>query len=103
MARPQTVPPRPDVPHALVVALELAGAVCILAGFTLGQMGRLDQHSVVYLILNLVGSSVLAVIAFVDQRWGFLLLEGVWSIVSAVSLLSVLRGGGQEGVHRPVS
>jgi hypothetical protein len=51
MARPQTVPPAPDVPHALVVALELAGAVCILAGFTLGQMGRLDQHSVVYLIL----------------------------------------------------
>jgi hypothetical protein len=88
------------MPHALVVALELAGAVCILAGFTLGQMGLLDQHSVVYLILNLVGSSVLAVIAFVDQRWGFLLLEGVWSIVSAVSLLSVLRGGGQEGVRR---
>ena len=88
------------MPHALVVVLELAGAVCILAGFTLGQMGRLDQHSVVYLILNLVGSFVLAVIALVDQRWGFLLLEGVWSIVSAVSLLSVLRGGGQEGVRR---
>jgi hypothetical protein len=87
------------VTHAVVVALELAGAVCILAGFTLGQMGRLDQRSVVYLILNLVGSSVLAVIAFLDHRWGFLLLEGVWSIVSAVSLLSVLRGG-QEGVRR---
>jgi hypothetical protein len=65
------------MPHALVVALELTGAVCILAGFTLGQLGRLDQRSVVYLILNLAGSSVLALIAFVDQRWGFLLLEGV--------------------------
>jgi hypothetical protein len=43
---------------------------------------------------------VLAVIALVDQRWGFLLLEGVWSIVSAVSLISVLRGRGQEGVRR---
>ncbi len=81
------------MPHALVVALELAGAVCILAGFTLGQMGRLDQRSLVYLILNLAGSSVLAVIAFVDHRWGFLLLEGVWSIVSAVSRIDVLRGG----------
>jgi hypothetical protein len=87
--------------HTMVVALEIAGALCILAGFTLGQMGRLDQHSVVYLILNLVGSSVLAVIAFADQRWGFLLLEGVWSIVSAVSLISVLRGGGREGVRGP--
>jgi hypothetical protein len=34
---------------------------------------------------------VLAVIAFVDERWGFLLLEGVWSIVSAISLVAVLR------------
>jgi hypothetical protein len=36
------------------------------------------------------------VIAFGEERWGFLLLEGVWSIVSAVSLVSVLRRG-QEG------
>ncbi len=85
----------------MVVALELAGAVCILAGFTFAQMGLLDQHSVLYLVLNLVGSFVLAVIALIDQRWGFLLLEGVWSIVSAVSLISVLRRGGQEGARRP--
>jgi hypothetical protein len=88
------------VSNAVVIALEVAGAVCILAGFTFGQMGLLNQHSVIYLILNLVGSSVLAVIALIDQRWGFLLLEGVWSIVSAVSLIGVLRGGDREGVRR---
>jgi hypothetical protein len=74
-----------------VIALELAGAVLILAGFTLGQLRLLDQHSLVYLVLNLVGSFVLAVIAWVDGRWGFLLLEGVWSVVSAASLVNVLR------------
>jgi len=78
------------VPHGAVIALELAGAVLILAGFTLAQLRLLDQHSLVYLVLNLVGSFVLAVIAWVDERWGFLLLEGVWSIVSAVSLVAVL-------------
>ena len=77
----------------MVIVLELAGAMSILAAFTLSQLRRIDQHSLVYLILNLVGSAVLAVIAFVDQRWGFLLLEGVWSIVSALSLIDVLRGG----------
>jgi hypothetical protein len=84
------------VPHGVIIALELAGAVLILAGFTLAQLRLLDQHSLVYLVLNLVGSFVLAVIAWVDLRWGFLLLEGVWSIVSAVSLVSllgVIRGG----------
>ena len=74
----------------MVVVLELAGAVSILAAFTLGQLRLLDQHSLVYLLLNLVGSAVLAVIALAGERWGFLLLEGVWSIVSAASLVGVL-------------
>ena len=77
----------------MIIVLELGGAVSILAAFTLGQLRLLDQHSLVYLILNLVGSAVLAVIAFAEKRWGFLLLEGVWSIVSAVSLVAVLRPG----------
>ena len=83
--------------HGVVIALELVGAVLILAGFTLAQLRLLDQHSLVYLVLNLVGSFVLAVIALVDERWGFLLLEGVWSIVSAISLANVLRGRGRPG------
>jgi hypothetical protein len=92
------------VSHGVVIALELVGAVLILAGFTLAQLRLLDQHSLVYLALNLVGSFVLAVIALVDERWGFLLLEGVWSIVSAISLVSVLRrGGGPGGVQRPAT
>jgi hypothetical protein len=91
------------VPHWVVITLELAGAVLILAGYTLGQLRVLDQHSLVYLVLNLVGSFVLAVIALVDERWGFLLLEGVWSIISAVSLVNVLRRGGREGAERPAT
>jgi hypothetical protein len=85
------------VPQGVVIALELAGAVLILAGFTLGQLRVLDQHSLVYLVLNLVGSFVLAVIAWVDERWGFLLLEGVWSIVSAISLAGVASGRTRRG------
>lgn len=91
--------------HGVVIALELVGAVLILAGFTLAQLRLLDQHSLVYLVLNLIGSFVLAVIALVDERWGFLLLEGVWSIVSAISLANVLRrrdrpGGGTSPATR---
>jgi hypothetical protein len=74
----------------VVVVLEIAGAVSILAAFTLGQLRLLDQHSLAYLLLNLVGSAVLAVLAIAEERWGFLLLEGVWSIVSAASLIGVL-------------
>jgi len=94
-----TRPATHEVSHAVVIALELGGAVAILAAFTLGQLRLLDQHSLLYLLLNLVGSAVLAVIAFVDERWGFLLLEGVWAIVSAVSLAGVLRRGQEDGAH----
>jgi hypothetical protein len=39
-----------------------------------------------YLVLNLVGASVLAVDAYVEQQWGFLLLEGVWAVIAAWGL-----------------
>ena len=58
------------VSHTVVIALELAGAALILTGYAHSQLRVLDQHSLVYLVLNLVGSFVLAVIAWVDERWG---------------------------------
>jgi hypothetical protein len=45
----------------------------------------------VYLALNLIGSVVLAILAWVESQWGFLLLEFVWAIVSAWGLAVALR------------
>jgi hypothetical protein len=67
-------------------ALQLAGAAMILAGFVLAQGEQLSPASRTYLALNLAGSAILAVLAFLDHQWGFFLLEGVWAIVSAISL-----------------
>ncbi|MPZ49885.1 MAG: hypothetical protein GEU75_11440 [Dehalococcoidia bacterium] len=72
--------------------LQILGALAILIAFALGQLRLLSQHSIVYLVLNLIGSAVLAVLAYIEELWGFLLLEGVWAIVSAVSLIALLRG-----------
>ena len=78
-------------------AIQIVGALLILAGFAGAQFGRIDQHSVLYLMLNLVGSVILAVLAAIDNQLGFLLLEGVWSLVSLWSLVVVLRGGVPSG------
>lgn len=78
---------------------QIVGALLVLAGFAGAQFGRLHTHSVAYLVLNLVGSAILAVLAARDAQYGFLLLEGVWAIVSLYGLVAVLRGRAPAGAH----
>lgn len=79
--------------------VQVIGAMLILAGFAAAQAGRLRVDSLLYLVLNLIGSIVLAVLALHERQWGFLLLEAVWAAVSLWSLIRVMRGlpvaGGQ--------
>ena len=72
--------------------VQVAGALLILAAFAAAQFGKLDVESRVYLWLNLVGSVILAALALHEEQWGFLLLETVWAIVSAYSLVRGPRG-----------
>jgi len=73
--------------------VQIVGAILILVAYAGAQMGKLDQRSLSYLWLNLVGSIILAILAAVDNQYGFLLLEGVWAVVSAWSLWQEMRGG----------
>ena len=71
--------------HAEVVVvqvLEIVGAFLILLGFVGAQTHRWRPDDYTYLLLNFVGSAVLAGVAFEGYRWGFLLLEGVWALIS---------------------
>jgi hypothetical protein len=75
--------------HQLV---QIAGALLILSGFVLAQFGVLDPRSPWYLVVNLVGSAVLTVDALREAQWGFVLLELVWAIVSAIGLARHVLG-----------
>ena len=67
--------------------ISLAGAVLILAAYGGNQFGFMERTNAAYSWMNLIGSLILAIIAYQAQQWGFLLLEAVWAAVSIPPLI----------------
>jgi predicted anti-sigma-YlaC factor YlaD len=66
--------------------LSLAGAALVLVAFVALQLGRMDREDVAFNLLNFVGSAILAWVAIVDHRLGFIVLEVSWAAFSLVPL-----------------
>lgn len=67
--------------------VSLSGAVLVLIGYAALQRGMLHREDRWFNLLNFVGSALLAWIAILDRRWGFILLEVAWALLSVPPLL----------------
>ncbi|MGH7392587.1 MAG: CBU_0592 family membrane protein [Candidatus Rokuibacteriota bacterium] len=67
--------------------LSVVGALIILAAYAANQRGRLDRTDRLYSALNFVGAALLTVVAYRAGQWGFVLLEGVWTLISLPPLI----------------
>ena len=67
-------------------ALSFAGAMMILVAYTGQQMKWMDPKSLLYNVLNIVGSAILCYIAFFPFKLGFVVLEGVWVLISIIAI-----------------
>ena len=75
----------------MIQVVSLIAAVTILIPFAASQLRRLHVETLRYQVPNLVGSATLATIAVSERQYGFVLLEGVWAIMSLVGLVGVMR------------
>ena len=62
------------------------GALLILVAYAGAQFGWMSPRKHWYNILNAIGSSILAYIAFQPFQIGFVLLEVAWTIISLYAL-----------------
>ena len=62
--------------------IAIVGAVLILGAYLALQRGWLGPKDRSYSVLNFVGAALLTWVAVVDRRWGFILVEGAWALLS---------------------
>lgn len=70
--------------------ISIVGALAILLAFAADQFGWINPRKISYQALNIAGAGILAVIAVIQVQYGFILLQGVWTLISIWKLISIL-------------
>ena len=77
--------------------VSMVGAILILAAFAAQQFQRLAAETKTYQMLNLIGGFCLLVAAIQARMYGFILLEGSWTVVSAWGVWRMMKSGSEQG------
>jgi hypothetical protein len=71
--------------------LSVAGALMVLAAYGLIQSGVWRELDTGYLAFNIAGSLLLGIVAVVDQRMGFILLEFAWAGLGVIGVARAIK------------
>ena len=67
------------------------GVAILLLAFVLNMLKFIKTESLSYLLLNFVGAGIACFASYLIPYFPFVILEGVWAVVSLVSLVKYLR------------
>lgn len=74
----------------MIQVVSVFGALAILVAYSANQLQWIGPPSLSYALLNFLGAAMLSVVAILEQQWGFLLLEGVWTLVSFLAAAKLI-------------
>jgi len=67
------------------------GIFQILLAYMLNVFGKLEKKDLTFILLNLIGASLACLASILMKYMPFILLEGVWALVSLIALLKYKR------------
>ena len=63
------------------------GVFLILLAYILNVIGKLKNKDLTFILLNLIGAGMACIASILLKYLPFIILEGVWTVVSLISLL----------------
>ena len=70
------------------------GVAILLLAFLLNMLKIIKTESLSYTLLNFIGAGIACFASWLIPYFPFVILEGVWALVSLVSLVKYRRVGG---------
>jgi len=67
--------------------LGFVGVFQILLAYVLNIFGKLEKKDLTFILLNLIGASLACLASILMEYMPFIILEGVWALVSLIALL----------------
>ena len=68
-----------------------AGVAILLIAFLLNLLKQLPATALTYILMNMIGAAMACLASWLIHYIPFVILEGTWTLVSALALINYLR------------
>ena len=63
------------------------GVFILLLAFVLNLINKISRKNIIYILMNIVGAALACYASYLINYIPFIILEGVWTLVSLIALL----------------